>query len=88
MKPHTALILVVSSVALAATADPVKRDFESDAVGAPPAGFEFGSDHERASQISLRRVSVFRAGTSTGRPFLVSVLDAVAVRSVSLNTPT
>ena len=42
MKPHTALILVVSSVALAATADPVKRDFESDAVGAPPAGFELG----------------------------------------------
>jgi hypothetical protein len=46
------------------------------------------SDRERASQISLRRVSVFRAGTSTTRPFLVSVLDAVAVRSVSLNTPT
>src|SRR3989475_6131533 len=42
MKPHIALILVVCSAAsLVATADPVKRDFESDTLGAPPAGFEF-----------------------------------------------
>ena len=41
MKPHTALILVgCSAVSLVATAAPVKRDFESDVIGAPPAGFE------------------------------------------------
>jgi hypothetical protein len=41
MKVHSAAILVlVSAVAVAAPGDPVKKDFESDAVGAPPAGFE------------------------------------------------
>jgi hypothetical protein len=43
MKPRTVLIWVVCSIAsLVATAALVKRDFESDALGAPPAGFEFG----------------------------------------------
>ena len=43
MKPHKALTLIIcSAVSLIATADTAKRDFESDAVGAPPAGFEFG----------------------------------------------
>jgi len=43
MKPPTiwaTLGVAVSVVAM--SAEPAKRDFESDAVGSPPAGFEFG----------------------------------------------
>ncbi len=41
-RPTVFLAAVVSLSALATAADPSKRDFESDAVGSPPTGFEFG----------------------------------------------
>ena len=42
MKTHATLSLVVCSMTtLAVAAGPVKKDFESDPVGAPPPGFEF-----------------------------------------------
>jgi 3-keto-disaccharide hydrolase len=43
MRHLTLLLAAVVSVATFATAaDSLKRDFESDTVGSPPAGFEFG----------------------------------------------
>ena len=39
--PSSFVLLVPFLIPLAATADPAKRDFEADAVGQPPAGFEF-----------------------------------------------
>ena len=42
MKHPSAFVLLVSSfLPLAAAADPARRDFEADAVGQPPTGFEF-----------------------------------------------
>ncbi len=42
MKRHAiASVIVCSVAALAIAGGPLKRDFESDPVGAPPAGFEF-----------------------------------------------
>lgn len=42
MKTQAIVSVIVCSIAtLAIAGDPLKRDFESDAVGAPPAGFEF-----------------------------------------------
>jgi hypothetical protein len=38
---HLVLLLAASASTLATAADSLKRDFESDAVGSPPAGFEF-----------------------------------------------
>ena len=34
-------LVVSSSLPLVAAADAAKRDFEADAIGQPPAGFEF-----------------------------------------------
>jgi len=36
------LAVVCATSALVIAAEPVKRDFESDAIGSPPAGFDFG----------------------------------------------
>ena len=42
MRPPPSLVLVLLSFAVVAgSAESVKRDFESEAVGAPPAGFDF-----------------------------------------------
>jgi len=42
MKRHLLFVLLVySTLPLAAATDSTKRDFEADAVGQPPAGFEF-----------------------------------------------
>ena len=42
MKHHSLFVLLVySTLPLAAATDSTKRDFEADAVGQPPAGFEF-----------------------------------------------
>src|SRR5437867_2150414 len=93
MKPHTALILVVSSVALVATADPVKRDFESDAVGAPPAGFEFGRTGGGAEGKWVVRVEkgadknhvlVQESADTTDYRFPVAVLKEGSYKDVTL----
>ena len=39
--PTISLAAILALSALVMSADALKRDFESDAVGAPPAGFEF-----------------------------------------------
>ena len=42
MKRHSLFVLLVYSILpLAAATESMKRDFEADAVGQPPAGFEF-----------------------------------------------
>ena len=41
-RPFLLLALAASVATFATAADLLKRDFESDAVGSPPAGFEFG----------------------------------------------
>lgn len=40
--PAMVLAVVCAISAMGFAAEPVKRDFESDAIGSPPAGFEFG----------------------------------------------
>ena len=40
--PAMVLAIVCTISAMGFAAEPVKRDFESDAIGSPPAGFEFG----------------------------------------------
>src|SRR2546428_6916794 len=42
MKRRTMVLPICAMSALVIAAEPVKRDFESDAIGSPPAGFEFG----------------------------------------------
>ena len=43
MRRSSMVLAVVSFVsALVVAAEPVKRDFESDAIGSPPTGFDFG----------------------------------------------
>jgi len=43
MKHPTVIVAVILSLSAVATpADSSKRDFEADAIGSPPAGFEFG----------------------------------------------
>lgn len=41
-RPLLLLLAVLSLSTLEASADSLKRDFEADAIGSPPAGFEFG----------------------------------------------
>jgi hypothetical protein len=41
MRRRTAGLVIACSAAILLAGEPMKRDFESDAVGAPPAGFEF-----------------------------------------------
>ena len=42
MKRHSMFVMLVCSIVpMAAAADATRRDFETDAVGQPPAGFEF-----------------------------------------------
>ena len=42
MKHPTMVLPICAISALVIAAEPVKRDFESDAIGSPPAGFDFG----------------------------------------------
>src|SRR5437867_1572308 len=94
MKPNTALMLVVcSAVSLVATADPVKRDFESDAVGAPPAGFEFGRTGGGAEGKWVVRVEkgadknhvlVQESADTTDYRFPVAVLKEGSYKDVTL----
>jgi len=94
MKPHTALILVVCSApSLVAIADPVKRDFESDTLGAPPAGFEFartGNGAEGKWLVRIERggdknhVLVQESPDPTDYRFPVAVLKEGSYRDVTL----
>jgi hypothetical protein len=94
MKLHAALVLAVcTAVSLVATADPVKRDFESDAVGAPPAAFEFGRTGGGAEGKWVVRVEkgadknhvlVQESADPTDYRFPVAVLKDGSYRDVTL----
>jgi hypothetical protein len=88
------LAVVCAVSALVSAAEPVKRDFESDAIGSPPAGFEFGRTGAGSEGKWLVRVE--RGGTSnhvlvqesadkTDYRFPVAVLKEGAYQDVVLS---
>jgi hypothetical protein len=61
--PHPALVAATLSIAaLAAAADSVRRDLESDPAGSPPAGYEFARTGNGAEGRC-----VVRSGSGSGR---------------------
>jgi len=95
MMPYAALILVLcSAVSLVAAADPVRRDFEPDAVGVPPAGFEFGRTGGGAEGKWVVRVEkgadknhvlVQESADTTDYRFPVAVLKEGSYKDVTLS---
>jgi hypothetical protein len=95
MKHPVRLLAVAASVATFATAaGPLKRDFESDAVGAPPAGFEFartgnGAEGKWVVRIEKRadknHVLVQESADATDCRFPVAVLEDGAYEDVTLS---
>src|SRR5262245_50994746 len=95
MKRFIALLAVAASLsAVVAGAESGKRDFESDAVGQPPAGFEFGRTGQGAEGKWVVRVE--KGGTTnhvllqesadaTDYRFPVAVLKDGAYKDVVLN---
>ena len=95
MQVRKALILAVcSAVSLIAAADPVKRDFESDAVGAPPGGFEFartggGAEGKWVVRVekgaARNHVLVQESADTTDYRFPVAVLREGSYKNVTLS---
>ena len=95
MKTHTTLSLVVFSMTtLAVAAGPVKKDFESDSVGAPPSGFEFARTGGGAEGKWIVRsekgadknhVLVQESADPTDYRFPIAVLKDVAAKDVTLS---
>ena len=92
---RSALLLVaaVSVSALATAAGPLKGDFASDAVGSPPAGFEFARTGQGAEGKWVVRVEkggtanhvlVQESADRTDDRFPVAVLKDGAYRDVTL----
>jgi 3-keto-disaccharide hydrolase len=94
MKRRLLLLAVAVSVATFATAaDLLKRDFESDTVGSPPAGFEFGRTGGGAEGKWVVRVEkggttnhvlVQESADKTDYRFPVAVLKEGAYKDVTL----
>jgi hypothetical protein len=85
---------VVALSTLARAAEPRKRDFEADAVGAPPAGFEFGrtgSGAEGKWVVRLEKggatnhVLVQESADKTDYRFPVAVLKEGSYKDVALS---
>ena len=95
MKTHAIAAAIVCSVStLALGTDPVKKDFESDAVGAPPAGFEFARTGGGAPGKWIVRVEkgadknhvlVQESADPTDYRFPVAVLKESAYKDVTLS---
>ncbi len=95
MKPTDLwLAAAVSVAALATAAGPLKRDFESDAVGSPPAGFEFartGNGAEGKWVVRIEKgadknhVLVQESADKTDYRFPVAVLKEGAYQDVTLS---
>jgi 3-keto-disaccharide hydrolase len=95
MKHPSSFVLLVSSLlALAAAGVPAKRDFESDAVGQPPSGFEFartggGAEGKwivRAEKgADKNHVLVQESADTTDYRFPVAVLKDGVYKDVTLN---
>ncbi len=93
-RPVFLLAVAVSVSALATAAGPLKRDFESDAVGSPPAGFEFGRTGGGAEGKWVVRVEkggttnhvlVQESADKTDYRFPVAVLKEGAYKDVTLS---
>jgi hypothetical protein len=95
MKTHVLVSAIVGCIAtLAAAGDVVKKDFESDAVGAPPAGFEFARTGHGAEGrwvvrlekgVGKNHVLVQESADTTDSRFPVAVLKEGATRDVTLS---
>ena len=95
MKTHVITSVIVCSIAtLAMAAEPVKKDFESDAVGASPSGFAFartggGAEGKWIVRIETgadkNRVLVQESADPTDYRFPVAVLEAGAYKDVALS---
>ncbi len=94
MHPTVVLPVVMSLCALAIAAEPRKRDFESDAVGAPPVGFEFGRTGSGAEgkwvvrvekEGTANHVLVQESADKTDYRFPVAVLKEGSYKDVSLS---
>jgi 3-keto-disaccharide hydrolase len=92
-RPVFWLAVAVSASTLATAAGPLKRDFESDPVGSPPAGFDFGRTGGGAEGKWVVRIE--KGGTSnhvlvqesadkTDYRFPVAVLKEGAYKDVTL----
>ena len=94
MKHLVALAALVSTAVLAVSAEILKRDFESDAAGSPPAGFEFGRTGGGAEGKWVVRVEkgaatnhvlVQESADTTDYRFPVAVLKEGACKDVTLS---
>ena len=95
MKTHVIASVIVCSIAThAMAAAPVKKDFESDAVGASPSGFAFartggGAEGKWIVRIETgadkNRVLVQESADPTDYRFPVAVLEAGAYKDVALS---
>jgi len=95
MKGPSGFVLLVSSLlSLAAAADPANRDFEADAVGQPPAGFEFartggGAEGKWAVRTEKgagqNHVLAQESADTTDNRFPVAVLKDRTYKDVALN---
>ncbi|PYQ05737.1 MAG: hypothetical protein DMF83_14470 [Acidobacteria bacterium] len=88
------LAVVCAISAMGFAAEPVKRDFESDAIGSPPAGFEFGrtgSGPEGKWVVRLEKggttnhVLVQESADKTDYRFPVAVVKDGTYKDVSLS---
>ena len=95
MKTHATVTVLLCSIAtLAIASEPVKKDFESDPAGAPPAGFEFartGGGAEGKWIVRIEKgsdknhVLVQESADPTDYRFPVAVLKDVAAKDVTLS---
>jgi hypothetical protein len=95
MRPRFLLLPVLLAAGVdAGSAEPVKRDFESDAIGAPPAGFEFARTGDGAEGHWVVRVEkggatnhvlLQESADPTDYRFPVAVLSQGAYRDVMLS---
>jgi hypothetical protein len=93
MKRRSVFVFFISILPLAATADSVKRDFEADTVGQPPAGFEFartGGGAEGKWVVRVEKgadknhVLVQESADPTDNRFPVAVLKEGSFKDVTL----
>jgi hypothetical protein len=95
MKPSVTLAVAACALSLAViAAEPVKKDFDADAVGAPPAGFEFGRTGSGAQGTwvvrvekggTTNRVLVQESADKTDYRFPVAVLKDGSYKDVTLS---
>ncbi len=93
-RPVLLLAVAVSISTFAAAAGPLKRDFESDPVGSPPAGFDFARTGQGAEGRWVVRVEkggttnhvlVQESADKTSYRFPVAVLEEGAYKDVTLS---